>query len=96
MFCDKKIPSYHVLVAVIPVPSFMTVHDTVIISPKKSDRIIFDNTMYICNSYYMLSVPYCVYCTRPWVLRTLGSRAVNKAIQQGERVVSGLYRKIAA
>ena len=44
----------------------------------------------ISTSYYTLSVPYCVYCSRPSSTKRPRASAVNKAIQQRERVVSGL------
>ena len=42
------------------------------------------------TSYYTLSVPYCVYCSRPEGAKRPRASAVNKAIRQRERVVSGL------
>ena len=44
----------------------------------------------ICTSYYTFSVPYCVYCSRPEGAKRPRASAVNKAIWQRERVVSGL------
>ena len=46
----------------------------------------------VCTSYYMLSVPYCVYCSRPEDAKRPRVSAVNKAIWQRERVVSGLLQ----
>ena len=46
--------------------------------------------MGVSTSYYTLSLPYCVYCSRPEGAKCPRASAVNKAILQREHVVSGL------
>ena len=53
-------------------------------------EIRYSIKMYASNSYYTLSIAYCVYCTRPEGTKHSRANAVKYAIHYQERVISRL------